>query len=122
MVYNDWTPNYSYAPRSGPPDYTTYGAVFASADEAARNLHGRVHARNFAQAACFAFILKHRDKEQYIASEVVGVVSESELFNLNSLFELKPEGVTSYPMVLYCTGCFARSNGHVPGKIRRTPG
>ncbi|QXI59923.1 DUF4329 domain-containing protein [Pseudomonas sp. OE 28.3] len=106
VVYNDWTPNYSYAPRSGPPDYTTYGAVFASADEAARNLHGRVHARNFAQAACFAFILKHRDKEQYIASEVVGVVSESELFNLNSLFELKPEGGYQLPDGFILHGLF----------------
>ena len=106
VVYNDWTPNYSYAPRSGPPDYTTYGAVFASADEAAGNLHGRVHARNFAQAACFAFILKHKDKEQYIASEVVGVVSENKLFNLNSLFELKPEGDYQLPDGFILHGLF----------------
>ena len=50
VVYNDWTANYTYAPRSGPPDYVTYGAVFASADEAAQNLHGRVHGRNFLRA------------------------------------------------------------------------
>ncbi|WP_081214395.1 DUF4329 domain-containing protein [Pseudomonas synxantha] len=92
VVYNDWTPNYTYAPRSGPPDYVTYGAVFASADEAARNLHGRVHGRNFAYSACFAFILKHKDQEQYIASEVVGVAAQTKLFNLNRLFELKDGG------------------------------
>lgn len=87
VVYNDWTANYTYAPRSGPPDYVTYGAVYASADEAAQNLHGRVHGRNFPEAACFAFILKHQDQEQYIASEVVGVTDQNKLFNLNGVFE-----------------------------------
>ena len=87
VIYEDWTPSYSYTPRSGPPDYATYGAVFNSADAAARNLHGRVHGRNFAEQACFAFILKHKDQEQYIASEVVGVAGQQKLFNLNSLFE-----------------------------------
>ena len=87
VVYNDWTANYTYAPRSGPPDYVTYGAVFSSADAAAQNLHGRVHGRNFPESDCFAFILKHKDQEQYIASEVVGVSERSKLFNLNSLFE-----------------------------------
>ena len=106
VVYNDWTPNYPYAPRSGPPDYTTYGAVFAGADEAARHLHARVHARNFAEEACFAFILKHQDKEQYIASEVVGVVSENRLFNLDSVFERKAEGGYQLPDGFIVHGLF----------------
>ncbi|MBV4480346.1 DUF4329 domain-containing protein [Pseudomonas khavaziana] len=92
VVYNDWTPNYTYAPRSGPPDYVTYGAVFPSADEAANNLHGRVHGRNYADSACFAFILKHKEQEQYIASQIVGVTAQDALFNLNRLFERKDGG------------------------------
>lgn len=87
VVYNDWSANYDYAPRTGPLDYVIYGAVFASADEAARNLHGRVHGRNYPEEACYAFILKHKDKEQYIASEVVGATSAGELFNRFLVFK-----------------------------------
>ncbi|MFL1549946.1 DUF4329 domain-containing protein [Pseudomonas sp. D47] len=106
VVYSDWTPSFDYAPRSGAPTYATYGAVFASADEAARNLHGRVHARNFAEPACFAFILKRRDQEQYIASEVVGVSQQNKLFNLNSLFEPKAEGGYRLPDGFVLHGLF----------------
>lgn len=97
VVYSNWTSNFSYAAPSGPPDYVTFGAVFASADEAARNLHGRVHGRNFLEAACYAFILKHKDQEQYIASEVVGVVSDNRLFNLYLVFKAKDEGGYQLP-------------------------
>lgn len=86
VVYNDWSANYDYAPRSGPLDYVTYGAVFTSADDAARDLHGRVHGRNFPEEACYAFILKHKDKDQYIASEVVGATRTDELFNRYLVF------------------------------------
>lgn len=87
VVYNDWSANYDYAPRSGPLDYVTYGAVFTSADDAARDLHGRVHGRNFPEEACYAFILKHKDKDQYIASEVVGATRTDELFNRYLVFK-----------------------------------
>lgn len=86
VVYSDWTPNYDYAPRLGPPDYVTYGSLFSTLNEAARDLHKRVHGRNFAAQAYFAFILKRRDQEQYIATEVVGAVSSSDLFDLSKLF------------------------------------
>lgn len=106
VVYSDWTSNFTYAPRSGPPDYVTFGAVFASADEAARNLHGRVHGRNFPESACFAFILKHKDREQYIASEVMGVAGRDKLFNLNSVFERKAEGGYLLPEGFVLRGLF----------------
>ncbi|SDL10190.1 protein of unknown function [Pseudomonas libanensis] len=106
VVYNDWTPNYSYAPRLGPPDYTIHGAVFASSDQAARNLHARVHARNFAEQACFAFILKHRDKAQYITSEVVGFTTLSQLYNLNSLYEVTAEREYRWPDGFILHGLF----------------
>ena len=106
VVYNDWSPNYSYAPKSGPPDYATYGAVFASADEAARNLHGRVHGRNFKNKDCFAFILRHRDREQYVASEVVGATALQKLFNLGSLFEREAGGGYQLPDGFVLHGLF----------------
>lgn len=106
VVYNDWTPNFTYAPRSGPLDYVTYGAVFATADEAARNLHGRVHGRNLNESSCFAFILKHRDKEQYVATQVVGVTSQSKLFALNSVFKRMAEGGYQLPEGFLLHGLF----------------
>ncbi|AZE82019.1 hypothetical protein C4J98_0578 [Pseudomonas orientalis] len=105
-VFNDWTFNFGYAPRFGPPDFTIHGALFDSADEAARNLHGRVHGRNLAQAACFAFILKHQDEEQYIASEVVGVGANNVLFNLNSLFKPREAGGFEFPEGFVLHGLF----------------
>ncbi|CRM62232.1 DUF4329 domain-containing protein [Pseudomonas sp. 58 R 3] len=87
VVYRDWSANYNYAPRSGPLDYVTYGAVFTSADDAASDLHGRVHGRHFPEEACYAFILKHKDKDQYIASEVVGATRTDELFNRYLVFK-----------------------------------
>ena len=86
VVYSDWAANFEYAPRLSPPDYVTYGAVFASADEAARDLHQRVHGRNLAEQACFAFIFKRRDQDQYIATDTVGVSAGNNLFKLASLF------------------------------------
>lgn len=85
-VYADWTPAFDYAPRLGAPDYATYGAVFNTADEAARNLHTRVHAHNLAEQAYFGFILKHKEQERYLATEVVGVNPQAKLFNLNRVF------------------------------------
>ncbi|MBO0494810.1 DUF4329 domain-containing protein [Pseudomonas sp. Marseille-Q1929] len=86
VVYSDWSPNFTYAPRSGPLDYVTYGGIFASADEAARDLHARVQGRRLPQEACFAFVLKHKSRPQFIATEVVGARSVDDLFELNSLF------------------------------------
>lgn len=88
VIYANWTANYVYAPRSGPLDYVTHGAVFTRADDAARDLHGRVHGRNFPEEACYAFILKHKDKEEYVASEVVGAARDGDLFNRFNFYKL----------------------------------
>ncbi|WP_219266602.1 DUF4329 domain-containing protein [Pseudomonas sp. Xaverov 259] len=88
VIYADWEANYTYAPRSGPLDYVTHGGVFTRADDAARDLHGRVHGRNFPQEACYAFILKHKDKEEYVASEVVGASRDGDLFNRFNFYKL----------------------------------
>ena len=85
VVYSDWMPSFVYASKVGPPDYVTYGAVFTSADEAAHDLHRRVYGRNLSDPSCFAFILKHKTEERYVATEVVSIDSHR-LFDLGSLF------------------------------------
>ncbi|AKS06637.1 DUF4329 domain-containing protein [Pseudomonas trivialis] len=86
VVYSDWSPNFTYAPRFGPLDYVLYGAVFSSGDDAARSLHTRLQGRTVAEPACYAYILKHKDLPQYIATEAVGAVNAGELFKFNRLF------------------------------------
>lgn len=88
VVYSDWSPNFAYAPRTTPPDYVTYGGIFASPDEAARDLQRRLQERRLPQPVCFAFILKHESRAQFIATEVVGSRSLERLFKLDSLFPL----------------------------------
>ncbi|WP_395609361.1 DUF4329 domain-containing protein [Pseudomonas sp. B22129] len=88
-VYSDWTPSFTYAPRTGPLDYVTYGGLFTSADDAAHDLHGRVHGRRMPEQACYAFVLKHKDREEYMATEVVGVISTGDLFMPAFLFGRK---------------------------------
>ncbi|QJI34265.1 DUF4329 domain-containing protein [Pseudomonas sp. ADAK13] len=96
-VQRNWLPHFNYARRLGPPDYTTYGAVFTTADLAARNLHARVHGRNLASQDCFAFVLKHEDKQQFIATEVVCIDGVNTLFKLNSLFAATGGGDYRFP-------------------------
>lgn len=97
VIGSSWTPHSKYEPRVGPPVYATYGAVFATADQAARDLHARVHGRNLETQDCFAFVLKHQDKAQYIASEVVCVDRANVLFKLNSLFAVAETNEYVFP-------------------------
>lgn len=105
-IYSDWSAAFDYAPRLGAPDYTTYGALFGSADEAARNLHARVHGRNLAEQAYFGFILKHKDTEQYLASEVVGTGDLNTLFKLNRVFVPIAGGDFRFPDGFVLCGLF----------------
>lgn len=97
VVGSSWLAYATYAARLGPPEFTLFGAVFGSANEAARDLHRRVHGRNLRAADCFAFILKHKDQEQYVASEVECVDSINTLFKLNSLFAITAQGGYRFP-------------------------
>lgn len=84
LVRADWAPNGPYAETLRP---ATFGAVFASADEAAGDLHQRLSGRTRAEQACFAFLLKHKNTEEYIATEVVGGTELHRLFALSTLFD-----------------------------------
>ena len=105
-IYTDWTPNFDYAPRFGPPNYVTYGAVYYSADDAARDLHARVHGRNLAEQAYFGFILRHKDKPHYLATEVVGVDERNALFSLSSLFAATDDRDYRFPAGFMPCGLF----------------
>lgn len=85
-VFSDWSPSFTYAPQSTPPDYVIYGGIFASPHEAARDLQGRVLERQLPGESYFAFVLKHKTQQQYIATEVVQAHTVGSLFKLDSLF------------------------------------
>ena len=116
VVYSDWTPNFSYAPQSGAPDYATFGPVFGSADEAARNLHARVHGRNLVHSSYFGFILKHEQSGEYLASQVVGVSTRHSLFNLSSLFApTEKSGTFRFPEGFVLHALFRSQQWHPTG-------
>lgn len=115
-IYKDWTPSFDYAPRLGAPDYATYGALFSTADEAARDLHARVHGRNLPAPAYFGFILKHKEKAHYVATEVVGVNQQAKLFNLNSVFAPTQASDCRFPDGFVLCGLF-RSQQWQPSRL-----
>ncbi|MFJ5237351.1 DUF4329 domain-containing protein [Pseudomonas neuropathica] len=72
------------------PATVAYGAVFASADEVAQSQHAHDRHWQEERSACFGFILKHRERDEYIATERVPVsAAQSNLFELDSLFALQ---------------------------------
>ncbi|CAI8932023.1 DUF3536 domain-containing protein [Pseudomonas sp. IT-347P] len=69
------------------PDSVALGAVFSSADEAAQNQSARAAQLQDETRGVFGFILKRRDSEEYVATEVVPVNERGDnLFQLESLF------------------------------------
>jgi len=69
------------------PQRTSFGAIFASADDAAQDCYLRDTASHDDDQIWFGFILKQKGKQQYIASELVPVDKERNvLFALSSLF------------------------------------
>jgi hypothetical protein len=78
----------------------SFGAVFASADEAAKDLYRRDPLFHDEDRICFGFILKQRGKEEYIASELVpGLrhqwqISFSRVIRRPFVFLLAPPGTS----------------------------
>ncbi|UII72140.1 DUF4329 domain-containing protein [Pseudomonas sp. HN11] len=105
-VYRDWTPAFEYAPRVGPPDVVLYSALFDTEDAVARDLHARTHGRNLPEQACFAFILKHQEMSLYMATEVIGVNAENELFRLDSAFVRTGDSDYQFPDGFVLHGVF----------------
>ncbi|MFL1388785.1 DUF4329 domain-containing protein [Pseudomonas tritici] len=79
------------------PEQVAFGAVFTSADTAARDAHGRVNRGYHATQTCFAFVLKHAQRPEYVVSQVVSSDQHNPLFSLASLFGTNDDGAYVYP-------------------------
>ncbi|MCF4997309.1 DUF4329 domain-containing protein [Pseudomonas syringae] len=81
------------------PQRVAFGAVFASADEAAQDQYSRNQKPHDREQAWFGFILKHRTREEYVASELSPVSEQSnDLFQPQRLFSWTREAPWfSYP-------------------------
>ncbi|MCP1516165.1 hypothetical protein J2Y74_000475 [Pseudomonas migulae] len=81
------------------PERVSLGAVFQSADEAALDRYARNTVQRDEGQTWFGFILKHKDKEDYVASERVPVsFPRDRLFLERSLFRRSPKsGEYVYP-------------------------
>lgn len=87
------------------PEHVAFGAVFSSSDDAAMDRYTRDVRLYDQEKAWFGFILKHKDREEYVASELVPVGDErNTVFEQQSLFGvsrtppwyLYPEGFIRY--------------------------
>jgi len=81
------------------PERVSLGAVFQSADAAALDRYARNTGQRDEGQTWFGFILKHRDKEEYVASELVPVsYPRDKLFLERSVFRRSPtSGDYVYP-------------------------
>lgn len=95
LITEHWRPRLPI-PRSQRPQQVAFGQVCASADESAQALHAKLHRGGPTQTG-FAFILKHRDRNAFVSSEVVPSWSRAELFALNDLFDVDAQGKVIYP-------------------------
>ncbi|VVO56450.1 hypothetical protein PS862_00584 [Pseudomonas fluorescens] len=92
-----WAP-FSAKKQREVPREVAFGAIFPSADEAGEDMHSRASGRYDTEHTSFGFILKHKDKEQYIATELVPVSGvRDKLFSLTSLFGISRRGVYLFP-------------------------
>lgn len=80
------------------PERVSLGAVFQSADEAALDRYGRNTLQRDEGQIWFGFILKHKAKEEYVASELVPVsFPRDKLFLERSVFRYNRDGEYAYP-------------------------
>lgn len=98
----------AYAPERAfeRPEQVAFGAVFATADEAAQDAHARIRRDFGSTQTCFAFVLKHKDKEEYVVSEGAPVTRGTPLFSQVSLFEAADVGNYVYPSGFTLHGLF----------------
>jgi len=69
------------------PESLLYGALYSTADEAAQSQYARDTRLQDDKRAWFGFILKHRQREEFIATELLPVSERREnLFDLDSVF------------------------------------
>jgi hypothetical protein len=92
QVTPDWSAAYSPW-KWKRPEQVAFGAVFATADEAAEDQYSRDVRLHEQEKAWFGFILKHKDREEYVASELIPIGdARNDVFQPQSLF-----GITTTP-------------------------
>ena len=79
------------------PQQVAFGAIFASVEEAVADVHSRVSRGHGSTQTCFAFVLKHTQKAEYVVSQRVPSDRDIALFSLSSLFSAADEGAYAYP-------------------------
>ncbi|MCP1474216.1 hypothetical protein ABIA54_001697 [Pseudomonas sp. EB276 TE3739] len=98
------------------PDSVACGAVFPTADEAAQNQAARAAQLQDEPRALFGFILKHREREEYVATEVVPVNARGDnLFQLQALFGSQ----LSEPWYQYPDGFSLYANFYLHHDVKR---
>ncbi|WP_409315677.1 DUF4329 domain-containing protein [Pseudomonas sp. KCJK9016] len=91
-VTPDWSPGTSPQVWKR-PEQVAFGAVFSSSDEAADDQYTRDVRLHDQEKAWFGFILKHKEREEYVATELVPIGdARNDVFQPQSLF-----GVTRMP-------------------------
>lgn len=104
FVEMDWVPSERVL-RFQRPETVSHGPIFASADLAASDVlrsdpldHGERYVGRY-----FGFILKHRLREEYVASELIPVTTKSPLLSLTSLYGTRlPEGFACHALYYAC--------------------
>ena len=107
-VAEHWRPRLPM-PRRERPEQVAYGQVCASAADAARALHARVD-RGAPTQISFGFILKHRDRNAFVSSELVPAWDQAGLFALNGVFGVDDEGEFIYPAGYQLHALYYRRN------------
>lgn len=79
------------------PQQVAFGAVFASLEEAMADAHHRVPRGPGSAQTCFAFVLKHAQKAEYVVSQRVPSDRDIPLFSQSSLFATGDDGAYVYP-------------------------
>lgn len=95
LIAEHWRPRLPI-PRRERPEQIAYGPVCASAADAARALHTRLDHEAPTQTG-FGFMLKHRDQDAFVCSELVPAWDKAGLFALNAVFAVDDEGEFIYP-------------------------
>ncbi|MGE8152385.1 hypothetical protein ACQKP5_14180 [Pseudomonas vancouverensis] len=74
------------------PERVAYGAVFSTADEAALDRDAKDTTQHDQEQTWFGFILKHRDRDEYVSTELVALSVTDKLWRRRTLFAYDNSG------------------------------
>ncbi|MDY7530641.1 hypothetical protein RGV33_02930 [Pseudomonas sp. Bout1] len=105
LITEHWRPSRTISQRQR-PEQVSFGAVFAKAQDAAQALHRQVAGYEAPTQTGYAFILKHRDKDAFVCTEVSPSWDKAGLFAQGGLFQTGGEGGFAYPANYQLHGLF----------------